>query len=290
MENYFLILGVAGLLNLVAFIWLLIVGFKRSVVWGILIFLFSPLSALFFAVTNWYDAKKPFLAYLITSIALIVGLVMFIGDYGRDMQEIKEAVDSGRINPNEAAQYIGKTDQLPGNELEEDLDPEMAEGDQLDAVDGETLSAEQAITTEQDSTSESGDTAEADKATMTDEPAIATAKQEEVAAAEAVMEEDEPSPYPSLDKVMPDPLVAKKKTEAKNTTRVGINKIKNYIGRYFEVTKKDGTKHRGILVKVTKSRIILERKIYSGSFTYKVRKTQIKRADMFKKEYVEEIS
>ena len=105
-----------------------------------------------------------------------------------------------------------------------------------------------------------------------------------------IEEKQEALDYPTPGNITADPLVTPKKKPQSGSVRVKLSKISHYKGRYFIVTTKKGTQHRGILVKVTKSRIILERKIYGGIFKYKVSKKSIKRLDMFKKEYVDELS
>ena len=269
METNFIFIAIAFLLNLAAFIWLLVVGFKRSVLWGILIFLFSPLSAIAFAVTHWFEAKKSFLAYIITSILFLIPLYSMIADYSADLAKISTAIDEGRIDPNEASRYIGHTDQLPGNESGEEAIAQ--EGQASDAVGPDTAMPDNMVNSE-------GEANPASDSEASDSEA------------DAVVEESEPPPYPIMDQVKPDPLVAKHKPAEKDTTRVGVNKLRNFVGRYFIMTDKAGKQHRGILIKVTKSYAILERKIYGGTFTYKLAKSKIRKSEMLKKEYVESIS
>ena len=63
MNIYFTLFTLAWVLSLVGYLWLAIVGFKRSVLWGLLVLLLSPVTAIIFAMTNWFDARKPFLVY-----------------------------------------------------------------------------------------------------------------------------------------------------------------------------------------------------------------------------------
>jgi hypothetical protein len=53
-------------------IWLIIVGFQETVLWGLLM-LFIPLSAYAFVYKHWNEAKKPFLLTLGGWILLVFG-------------------------------------------------------------------------------------------------------------------------------------------------------------------------------------------------------------------------
>ena len=100
-ETYLLILVIALLLNLVGFIWLVVVGFKRSIVWGILIFLFSPITAIAFAITNWFDARNSFLLYIVSTLAIVVSLYLFFFFVSLErIEKISLAIESGQIKEN----------------------------------------------------------------------------------------------------------------------------------------------------------------------------------------------
>jgi hypothetical protein len=288
-ETYLLIFVIAALMNFAAFIWLVITGFKRGVLWGILIFLFSPLAAIIFAITNWFDAKRPFLAYLLTTILMFVPIYMMISSINlQNVQHVQELVESGEIRENEAIEYIlnpekleeleqARTDQIDGHAAAEVAPDTAADG----AVSSETQTtgpkgmAENAAndTVAQDSNRENNKAGQG--ATKGSEP--------------EVIIEEEPSPYPKTGQVKPDPLQIKKKEPPKDSVKVSVKNIGRFKGRYFIVVTKSGTQHRGILIKTTQSRIVLERKIYGGTFTYRILKSRIKSIDMLKKEYVEEV-
>jgi hypothetical protein len=63
-----------------ASIWLIIVAFGESVIWG-LACIFIPLCGLLFVITHWDKAKKPFLISLSTAFAPILWLAVL--DHGR---------------------------------------------------------------------------------------------------------------------------------------------------------------------------------------------------------------
>jgi hypothetical protein len=283
-------LVLAGILNLAAFIWLVVTGFKRSVLWGILIFFLSPLTAIIFAVTNWYDAKKPFLAYILTSVLFLIPFFSLTSQYDEEFaQRLAEKVESGEIPQNEVGKYL----QDPS--LLDELDEKQADMDGTVVLDQDgnpvvimpdpsDTSADQSATGDA-----AGQQVETDTAKASGKPVDEKAASEQQEQAEEGVEE-EWSEHPKPGQAKPDPLQIKKKTPEPESVRVSLNKISGYKGRYFIVTTKSGSEHRGILVKVTTSRIELERKIYGGTFTYRILKKNIKRIDMLKKEYVEERS
>lgn len=72
-QIFALVVLVAGVCALIGMIWLIVAGFRVSVLWG-LICLFVPFGFIAFAVVHWSDAKRPF---LFASIGFVVFLVLF---------------------------------------------------------------------------------------------------------------------------------------------------------------------------------------------------------------------
>ncbi len=66
--------AVLGLVALVTSIWLLVVAFRQSVLWG-LASLFIPFASVVFAIKYWGAAKKPFLASFVSGT--LAGIVFF---------------------------------------------------------------------------------------------------------------------------------------------------------------------------------------------------------------------
>ncbi len=60
---------IMGLVSLVAFIWLVVLAFKRRLWWGVGVLLLSPITATIFALKYWDTAKKPFVAHITTFFA-----------------------------------------------------------------------------------------------------------------------------------------------------------------------------------------------------------------------------
>jgi len=101
------------LIGLASFIWLVIVAFRESVIWGFLVFLFSPISAAAFSIYHWEEAKKPFLIYL---AATIIFIVMFFNAFNKIggmetievTQKAADQLEKGEITEVEAAKRVAE--------------------------------------------------------------------------------------------------------------------------------------------------------------------------------------
>ena len=73
---------IGGIVLGVGWIWFLVTAFRESTSQGLLCLI--PFYAIYYAIKRWSDAKKPFLAYLVGVVVLIVGLAgsctQIIGD------------------------------------------------------------------------------------------------------------------------------------------------------------------------------------------------------------------
>lgn len=93
---------ILAIASLITWIWLVVAAFKEHVGWGIgMIFLPFPL-AIVFAVMHWQEAKKPFLAYMLTNILfMVVWFKMFYSVFSESM-ELAQQQESGEISEEEA--------------------------------------------------------------------------------------------------------------------------------------------------------------------------------------------
>ena len=73
MAEALIILG--ALIAFVGGIWLLVVTFQESILWGIGSILL-PLVSLIFVVMHWDVSKKPFLIQVVGCVIVIVGILM----------------------------------------------------------------------------------------------------------------------------------------------------------------------------------------------------------------------
>ena len=69
-------LSVLGtILALIGGIWLIILAFKESILWG-LGCLFIPIISLVFVFMNWEDTKKPFLLNLVGVVLMVLPRIL----------------------------------------------------------------------------------------------------------------------------------------------------------------------------------------------------------------------
>lgn len=64
--------GLGLLLSLVGGLWLVILAFRQSLLWGLAVF-FIPLASLFFIVKYWTEARTPFFVSLVSLVLILVG-------------------------------------------------------------------------------------------------------------------------------------------------------------------------------------------------------------------------
>jgi len=67
-----LIWGLGLLLSLVGGLWLVILAFRQSLLWGLAVF-FIPFASLFFIVKYWTEARTPFFVSLVSVVLILVG-------------------------------------------------------------------------------------------------------------------------------------------------------------------------------------------------------------------------
>jgi hypothetical protein len=96
-----------SLVTFAAFIWLVVVAFKRSVLWGLLVLFLSPIAAVIFAIKNWQESKKPFLVYAAsTTLSVVLFVYSFSALGGFAMLGMANRMANGEISEEEAAQFM----------------------------------------------------------------------------------------------------------------------------------------------------------------------------------------
>ncbi len=96
-----------GLVSLVAWVWLVVVAFKRSVGWGIAVLLLSPIAPVVFAVKYWQESKKPFLicvGSVTASLAMVVVMLTFLGGFA--MTNMAKQISAGEVGEAEVATFM----------------------------------------------------------------------------------------------------------------------------------------------------------------------------------------
>lgn len=272
MHTYWILFSLGTLISLIGYIWLVVVGFNRSVVWGLLVLFFSPISAIIFAATNWYSAKKAFLVYAASMVLIIGASVGFYSQFAPLFEQTMKRVQNGELTKEEAQRQLtyalmnGQTSLPP---VKSDASHEPGQSGSDTHV-GKTAAKRDAVVT-----SDKGK--ESEKAEKT----IKAIKAEKTADVSADEQRAPPS-IPNLNQVQPDPLVQKSKVPSDKVV-VSLHNISSYVGRFFIITLKNGTEHRGLLRKVDSTKLVLDRKLYGGNFVYRVHKDEIRSILMLKR-------
>ncbi|MEM9553401.1 MAG: hypothetical protein AAGC60_04025 [Acidobacteriota bacterium] len=108
-----LFFGVGGIASIIGGLWLLGLAFGAGILWG-LGYLFVPFVSLFFIVSHWQEAKKPFLLQLGGGIVAFLGILL-IGVSAPDQ------VPFGLGEPDDDwAYYEDETDEVYAWESEDD--------------------------------------------------------------------------------------------------------------------------------------------------------------------------
>jgi len=308
MSTYAVLILVFAVLNLLGFFWLTIVAFQRSMLWGGLVLLFSPISAIVFALTNWFNAGKAFLVYIISFFLFTGTGVYMLGQIGvGNIQKISQHVQQGKLRPAQAYQLMREA---------------LAHNGQID-FEGENPDALALTETTESKPAQGAASAPLTPPANKPAPAATNAKipdkpmalpmpatEEELAAAEQEASAPQPqvkpvavkpvdvkkpaaksrltkqepvqSPVPDIKHVEPDPLAQKKLKLPPKTIAISMNRASHYIGHYFIITLKNGNERRGLLVKVDSSHLNLDRKLYGGNLKYRIRRSQIKSLHMLR--------
>jgi hypothetical protein len=286
MNMYHSLFTLASVLGLVGYIWLTVVAFKRSVPWGLLVLLFSPITAIIFALTNWFDARKPFLIYIASFVLMIGSAYALYNQVSVAIQQIVQRQHSGELKPDEARRLmmsalLGHAIPQPAKAAPE-LAPAPAQGQAQAASE-----ASKPAMAETKADTKPSNPAETKAKTVAEVKTVASSEQitnKKAASVEKNPVKQKPVVrIPNPDQAQPDPLAQKRKKVEPNTIVVSLDKMSSHVGHYFIITLKTGNQQRGLLRKVDDKRLYLDRKLYGGNFEYKVRKDQIKSIQMLKK-------
>jgi len=308
MTTYAVLILVFAVLNLLGFFWLTIVAFQRSMLWGVMVLLFSPISAIVFALTNWFNAAKAFLVYIISFLLFAGTGVYMLGQIGvGNIQKISQHVQQGKLRPAQAYQLMREALAHNGQ-----IDFDGENPDTLALTETTELMPAQGSASAPLTPSAKKPAPAATNAKAPDKPMALPmpATEEEIAAAEqeasapkqpvkpvAVKPSDvkkpaadsrpaklapAQSPVPDIKHVEQDPLAQKKLKLPPKTIAISMNRATHYIGHYFIIHLKNGNERRGLLIKVDSSHLTLDRKLYGGNLKYRIRKSQVKSLHMLR--------
>ncbi|MBI1422532.1 MAG: hypothetical protein GC149_03625 [Gammaproteobacteria bacterium] len=302
MNTYIALFLIAWVISLVGYLWLAFTAFKRSVLWGVLVLLLSPITAIVYAMLNWFDARKAFVVFMLGFLGTVGSLVYITGQVGvGNMQEIATRMHSGKLMPAKAYQLIAKAlgPSRPADLFAEEKAPttavaaadaapmpvseaELAQTGQKLAAATTTPAVADAVAKPAVNKADAPAPVKQEDAAKSAKDATATAEvKQDATKTDAGKKEEKPEQkVPNLKSVQPDPLAQKPKKPEPNTVVVSLAKMPGYTGHYFIITLKTGNERRGLLRKVDENYLILDRKLYGGNLQYKIRKSEIKSIHM----------
>jgi uncharacterized integral membrane protein len=106
MQFLAMLMPLLGLVAFAGFVWLVVVAFKNSPMWGVLVLLLSPITAIIFAVKNWEESKKAFLVYFGAGAAWSAIFLMFVVFIGGSMVQMAAQMADGAMTEEGAAQVM----------------------------------------------------------------------------------------------------------------------------------------------------------------------------------------
>lgn len=110
METLATLASLVGIILLISYIWLAVVAFQRRVLWGVLVLLFSPITAIIFAFKYWLEAKKPFLVYIVCfTLFFAYAGYMFVRMGGPEMLDMADRIKHGEFTEEDAFDFMKDT-------------------------------------------------------------------------------------------------------------------------------------------------------------------------------------
>ena len=302
-----ILLLIVGIASLVAFGFLLVSSFKRSVLWGLGVLL-VPFVTFFYGIKFWQEVKKPFLIYLGTNtLSMIMACYLFLQLGGMQAIEMAGKINDGSMTEQEAAQFMVSTMNgmenlgAPGKDemlAQMRADPKLTAED-IKQFEMMTSQIEAVASGEKPSFQDGWQEARADvsqKVAMTapEETNVddIEAKIAEVEAKLAMMNDAAQGPAPveatpTGNNVtalgVPTPIYVESPIKEpaipivkKTSGAITLTEAGNYIGDIVSVTTHDGLTRRATLVDVSTKSLEFQRRAYGGSVTFSVPKREIK--------------
>lgn len=294
-ESLYIVMTVIGIVSLIAFGFILVSGFKRSVLWGLAVLL-VPFAVLVYAYKYWAEVKKPFLVYAACSV-LSIGLVfmMFTEMGGMRAIEMAQKIEDGTLTEQEAAQFMVSNMEMMqemGVDSQAEImvqmqaDPNVSDEDmkQMGALFQQiedVASGKKASIT--DRFGESVDEAESSADDMLEQ--LRRQAEQNLQAEQAVAAEPEPvKPLVPMPTYVESPIkapVEQAKVALRTTGTVAVSEARDYLGKMMMVTTESGTERRATLLNVERNKLEFQRRAYGGSLTFKLRPDEIKSMELF---------
>jgi hypothetical protein len=239
-----LLIPVICLVGFAAFVWLTVVAFKRSPLWGVLVLLLSPIAAVVFAVKHWQESKKPFLIYAGSAALCFVFVVAMIAMGGFAMMAMAKAAQE---------QQFGEQ---PMNEMP---------GDAVVTIEGSGMPEPGAPDHFQERFEE------------VQEPADAGAPRAsiEVLPGSAGSDPDEEDLAGAIQALRVHAEPAPKATYAAPGGVIPLHRAGDFVGQFMRVKLNDGSEYRGMLASLGANQLELNRNLPSGVLTIHVDRKQV---------------
>jgi hypothetical protein len=243
-----LLMPLISLICFAAFIWLVVVAFKNSTLWGVLVLLFSPITAIVFAIKCWEEAKKPFLLYIGSSAAALAVVLIFMASLAAPMVKMAQQMESGEVTPDQAADFIEDTmDRMEDSGMlsaQEKADLRKMKG-QLREIREEP---------EAETAAEPAVGREADPDPLS--AALATADTLETSGRGRQVATDVPASEPST-------VSTTRITRSRDT--ISVRDIDDFAGRKMQVFMADGAEFTGVYIGRSESDLHFSRRLSSGT-------------------------
>jgi hypothetical protein len=249
MQFLAMLMPLLGFVAFIGFVWLVVVAFKNSPMWGVLVLLLSPITAIIFAIKNWEESKKAFLVYIGAGAAWTAIFMMFVVFIGSSMVQMASEMAEGEMTEAEAAQvmeqHIERMDDagLLNEADKAELKGMLQEAQQPEEPDVEP--ARRAVVT--------GGT---DEVATPREQAPRTASYEQPAA--------------------PTKPVS-------NWDTIRMRDVGKYVGEKLRIVTTDGNEFDGRLISENSNELLFERRISAGTLTVHVARSEIRSLSKSKK-------
>ena len=302
-----IVLIIISIISLVAFGFLLVSSFKRSVLWGLAVLLL-PFTTLFYGIKYWQEVKKPFLAYVgANTLSLAAVGFMFVQMGGMQAIEMAGKINDGIMTEQDAAQFMmaamdgveqmgagGKQEMLAQMAADPNINgQDVAQFEQmLNQIEKVATGEEQSFV--EGNMQAQGELLQLAMAADTDQAESTEGIEAKIAEMEAKMammmsagasepEAEESSSAGDLGYPMPDYVESPFQTQAyatpapakKKTGAISVSDARHYVGNIISVTTREGVTRRATLVDVHPESLEFQRRAYGGAITFKVYNHQI---------------
>jgi hypothetical protein len=256
MQALSILLPLISLVGFAAFIWLVVVAFKRSAMWGVLVLLLSPITAIIFAIQNWQESKKPFLVYIGSTAATVAIFFIFLFYLGAPMVKMAQQMNDGELTQEEG-----------GAIMEEHMD-RMENSGLLSAKEKTQLREMRQMQVTQD------DTAEADEGSSTLQAALARA--------EEPPRENTTQGTSASGAATPESGSVTTTRVSRSRETVSLRNIGNYVGEKFRVITDEGVEIQGYFMGQKDGEYHFTKRVAAGTIDLYLNRDEIRSIEKMK--------